>query len=317
MLVGHVTLPFNIRTSMISISTAWNYKEDKDTRQILTEIKNVGLDTIELGYLITKDKLETIIPLLSEMDMKVSSIHNFCPLPYDAPSPRHPSNHYRLSSLDEDERKRAVKWTNNTVDLAKQVGAKVVVVHAGTIELDNDPSRELIDMYKAGKKDAPEFAPLREKLLKVRKEKIVPYLDAAVKSFKEILPHAANCGIKIGFETRYYPIEIPNFEEIGIFLDTFKDQSIGYWHDVGHAEANSRLGITDQMKYLNAYKDRMIGIHIHGIEVLRDHKAPFVGDMDFAPILPFITDGMIKVIESSSVATSDEIREAVKKLSRT
>ena len=85
---------------MLSISTAWNHKPETTLQKMLEEIQAVGLNTIELGYRITALQLEEIIPLLAKMKMNVSSAHNFCPLPNDSPSPRHPSNYYRLSALD-------------------------------------------------------------------------------------------------------------------------------------------------------------------------------------------------------------------------
>jgi sugar phosphate isomerase/epimerase len=300
---------------MLSISTAWNYKPDAEGRQLLLEIKETGLDTIELNYRLTKQQVERMIPLLGPMGLKVSSIHNFCPLPDDAPSPRHPSNYYRLSALDEEERQRAVLWTKKTIDTAVRVKARVVVIHAGMIEQPEDLAHKFIEQYKKGKKDTPEFQELRDKLIKSRRDHRGPHLQSVMTSLKDILPYAQEKNILIGLETRYYPIEIPNFEEIGEILGQFHRQGLHYWHDVGHAEVNSRLGITPHSQFLNQYQDKLIGFHLHGVNVLRDHIAPFDGDFDLKSVFPYIKPQHIKVIESGAQATLEQVRAAVKILS--
>jgi len=283
-------------------------------RGMLSEIKNAGLNAVELAYRLGRDDLEKIAPLLKEFGLKVSSLHNFCPRPDDGHSERHPSNYYRLSSLDEAERLKAVEWTQKTIDTAVHFGAEVVVVHAGTVELDNDPTRQLLDMYRENRQDSEEFDALRKTLVEARRSRKDPYINAVVRSFKEVMPYAQSKNVKVGLETRYYPIEIPNHEEIGYLLGIFSKQGMYYWHDVGHAEANSRIGITPHERYLNDYAGHLIGWHLHGVKVLRDHLAPFEGDFDISLPLRFMQPYHIKVIESHASASLDQIRLAVSKL---
>ena len=299
----------------LSISTIWNHKPGTNLRKMLSEIKELGLNTIELSYTFTNEHMEEIIPLMDEMQMKVSDIHNFCPIPYDEPCVRHVSNYYRLSALDEEERLRAVKWTQRTIDTACRVHAKAVIIHAGTVERECDLSGELIYMYKEGKGSTDEFVTLREKILKDRRDKRPPFMASVVKSLKDVMAYAQKKGIVIGLENRYYPAEIPDYEEIGELLDLFHEQGLFYWHDVGHAEANERLGMTSHLDYLKRYQDRLIGFHIHGVERLNDHLAPFEGDFKLTKVLPFIQPHHLRVIESHGKATRQQIQEAVRRLS--
>jgi len=298
---------------MLAISTAWNYKEDLDPARTLKDIKKTGLDAIELGYRLRHDQLEPMIALVPEMKMTVASVHSFCPVPSDKPSPRHPSNHYRLSALDESERQSAVQWTRAAIDTAVRTGAKAVVIHAGMVETVHDISRQLIEMYKLGRNILPEFADMRAQLIKEREAAKGPFMDQVIKSIREFMPYAQEKNIKIGLETRYYPFEIPNHQEIGELLGLFEKQGMGYWHDMGHAEVNARLGLTPHMDYLNTYKDKLIGFHVHGVKILRDHHAPFAGDFDISLCFPFMK-GRINVIESHHYASSGDIKKAVKKL---
>lgn len=301
---------------MLSISTAWNDKSDFNPQKMLEEICNVGLNTIELGYRITVEQLEEIISLLGKMNMTVSSVHNFCPLPNDAPSLRHPSNYYRLSALDERERLKAVVWTKKAIDTAVRVSCAVVVIHGGTVEMGDDPT-ELLRAYKSRSTPAADFTRIKDKILFDREKNKRPYLKAVVESLDDIIPYARLKKIKIGLETRYYPTEIPDFQEIGDLLNRYDSSVMGYWHDVGHAEVNVRLGIvSNHQEYFNQYAKRLIGMHIHGVNGLKDHQAPFTGDFDLTPILPHLKNNdLIKVIESHSSATIEQIKEAVRKLS--
>lgn len=273
---------------MLAISTAWNYRSDIDMRQLLLEIKETGLNAVELGYKLTVPQLGQIVPLLTELNLKVSSVHNFCPLPDDHPSPRHPSNYYRLTALDQAERVLAVLWTKKAIDTAVRVGAQVVVIHAGTVEMADDLSEKLFKSYKVSDQGSEAFAQVRQRFIEERKAARGPYMDAIIKSLTDVLAYAQDCNIKIGLETRYYPTEIPNDQEIGELLAKFHRQGLWYWHDVGHAEANDRLGIYDHHACLRRYAEQLIGFHLHGVKILRDHHAPLEGDFDIKQVYPFI-----------------------------
>ena len=293
---------------MLSISTAWNHKPDINPKKMLEDIQSVGLNTIELGYRLTAGQLEEIIPLLGKMKMNVSSVHNFCPLPDDFPSPRHPSNYYRLSALDEPERLKAVEWTKKAIDTAVRVSCGVVVIHAGTVEMDDDPT-ELLRAYKSGSAAATDFIRIKDKILQDREKNKAPYLKAVVRSLDDVILYSRSKKIKIGLETRYYPTEIPDFKEIGDLLTRYDPSVMGYWHDVGHAEVNVRLGIVKSHRdYFDHYGSRLIGMHIHGVDGLKDHQAPFSGDFDLNAVLPYLKNNhLIKVIESHSSASPQDI----------
>jgi len=295
---------------MLAISTAWNYRTGADMQQMLSEIKATGLNALELGYKLAAADLEQIIPLLKRLDLKVSSVHNFCPLPDDYPSSRHPSNYYRLSSLDEAERKLAVKWTQEAVNTAVKVVAPVVVIHAGTVEMPEEFSEKMFKKIKTAG-DPGAFDELRERFVVERKKAAGPFVDAVKKSLAEVLEYAQDRNIKIGLETRYYPTEIPNDQEIGELLSQYHNDGLWYWHDVGHAEANQRFGIYNHLECLKKHEKQLIGFHLHGVKILADHNAPLEGDFDITSVFPFMKKHHIKVIESHGSATVVQIKEAV------
>lgn len=300
---------------MLSVSTSW-MGENWDIKSWLAQVKELGFDAVEMSYKLTERHIKEAEPALKDLRLKVSSIHNFCPIPNDGPSTRHVSNYYRLSSVDEQERQLAVKWTNIAVDTAEHLGAGVVVIHAGTLDFEDERSPKLYELYNGRRKDTAVYREEKERILQFREEKKRPYIAALEQSLTEIVGYSQKRNVKIGLETRYYPIEIPNFEEIGYFLGLFDENVLGYWHDVGHAEVNERLGIRPHKDFLETYQKRLIGVHLHGIKGTKDHFAPFDGDMDLRQYLPYFGPDVIRVVESKPVASDALMRVAVFELKK-
>lgn len=301
---------------MFAISTAWNSNTHSDVKEMLSEIKEIGFNAIEVGFNFTAERLEELISLINVLGIKVVTIHNFCPVPSKRQFRRHISDYYRISSLDEDERKLAVEYTKRTIDTAQRLSAEAVIIHAGIVELNGNYVSALLRFYKEGRAGSKDYDELKQEFLKVREDKKDPYLDSATKSLEEILSYATKSRIKIGLENRYYPDEIPNCGEVEYFLKLFDNRGLFYWHDVGHAEANERLGIVPHLDFLKMFSDHMLGIHLHDIKGLEDHLAPFSGNFDFRKIAPYMKNGLIKVIEAHPKATPLQIKEGVVKLQK-
>ncbi len=299
---------------MLAISTTWNSVLHSTMQDMLLEIKEVGFDAIELGYKFTPVQLDEILSLVKDMDMKVASVHNFCPMPVETWLNRFATDAYRLSSLNEKERRKAIDYTKMSIDTACKFSCGVVVVHAGTVELSQSLVKAPLNLYNQGKFGSKEYIRAKEKILAVRAAKKGPFLESLAKSFEEVLSYARSSGVKLGLETRYYLNEIPNLEETGYFLNLFQDKGLFYWHDMGHAEVGERLGVAAHLDYLKKFSDRLIGLHLHGIKGIDDHLAPFSGDFDFSKILPYLRKDLINVIEAHPPSTPQQLKEALQKL---
>ena len=300
---------------MLAISTTWNFSCHSNIEEQLLQIKEVGFDAIEIGYNFTDVRLKELKPLLSAMDIKVASVHNFCPLPPKFLLNRFFTDYYRLSAPRESERRKAVDYTKRSVDTARSLSCGILVIHAGTIEIKRDYTKALFRLYNEGKFGSGEYLMAKQKILVARQKMSKPYIQAVTKSLDEVLSHAHSMGVKIGLETRYYPHEIPNIQEAEDLLNRFNDKGLVYWHDIGHGEANERLSITAHSDFLSRFAKYMHGIHLHDLIGIDDHMAPFSGDFDFSRITPYMNDSLIKVIEAHPPATPEQIKEAVKRLS--
>lgn len=296
---------------MVGISTAWDDRGRRDVGEMLRQIRDLGFKAIEVSYNFSPERLEKLLSSLKETDIKVVSVHNFCPLPAEKRK-RYTSDYYRLSSRNEEERRRAVDYTKRTIDTACRLSCGVVVIHAGVVELKVDFVRNLMSLYNQGKVSSQEYNELKKELLKARRNEKEPFIESTIKSLEEVMSYAYRNKVKIGLETRYYFNEIPNIEEVELFLKIFGDRGLVYWHDTGHAEVNERLGIIQHKDFLEKFKDHMFGIHIHDLKGTKDHFAPFSGDIDFSKILPYIRADLIKVIEAHSCATEEQIHKALR-----
>ena len=66
---------------MISCSTCWNSGRHTDGAAMIQEILDLGFDTVELGHGIRLPLVEGILKMWEAGKVKISSLHNFCPLP--------------------------------------------------------------------------------------------------------------------------------------------------------------------------------------------------------------------------------------------
>ena len=205
-----------------ALSTAWNYKRFKDARDMAEEIRSLGFDSVELNFALTEAQVNDFIKLRDSGYLNITSAHNFCPLPFGVLPKNASPEYYALSSRDKEERALAVKFTKRSMDFAKRAGASALVLHLGRVEI-KDRTKGLFALAgQAG------FEKEKASVLFERKEKALPFMDAAIESLAKLLEHAGETGIDIGLENRYYIKEMPSFEEFKIIFDTLNDKHLFY-----------------------------------------------------------------------------------------
>jgi sugar phosphate isomerase/epimerase len=238
-------------------------------------------------------------------------LHNYCPIPEDLPLEEALPDCYSLASTNEEERKKAVRYTKRTIDTASALAAKAVVLHTGRVET-SDATRNLIALYLREGKDTKDFQQLKSTFFAERERKAAPFFDNALRSLEELGRYAQDKSVKLGIENRFYCREIPSFKELSVILNKFKGSCISYWHDTGHARVMESLGIIRENEYLDAYEEDLCGMHIHNVVACRDHKAPQAGEIDFSDLPRYAEKNTLKIIEAHHPASADEIREGKK-----
>lgn len=296
---------------MFNLSTSWNSLKHDNARDLLDEIKSLRFDNIEMGFSLTAKVVKELIALKKNNEITVDSLHNFCPVPEGYEPGVFTPDFFSLSSPDETERQKALTLTFQSMDTAKEVNAKAVIIHAGRVEMEQN-QKELIQLYNLGLKGTPGYNKLISSMREERQAKKDPYFSAIVKSLRELVSYAERIDIKICIENRYYLREIPNFRELGVFFELFNgSKHFFYWHDVGHAQARENLGFEKHLDYLNSYADKIFGVHLHDIRGACDHMVPGAGDFNFSLLKPYFKKNTIKVIEVHQPARGKAIMSSI------
>ena len=297
---------------MFAFSTCWNSERHIDGRMMVNEVRALGFEYVELGHSTRLSLLGGVQEAMAAGEIKVSSLHNFCPTPLGVTGPA--PNHYLPSSRNEEERKYAVRHTLRTIDCAAALGAKAVVMHLGQVPMRHYTAR-LLDLHVAGRADSPKYHRLIDKAIAVREKKRQRPLDQVYRTLDEVLPRAKEMGVKIGMETRFDIEEIPNEEEAEQILTRFGTETIMYWHDIGHAAVKEILGLMSVDGILNRFRGRTAGIHLQDFHPpAEDHLPPGLGQFDFGRLTPFITDDMVLAWEIHPHWRADEIIKGVKQV---
>ncbi|MCX5696116.1 MAG: sugar phosphate isomerase/epimerase [Candidatus Omnitrophica bacterium] len=299
----------------LALSTSWNALRYAKARDMLFEISKLGFTDLELSFNLTPLMVSEIAALKEKLKLKVRSVHNFCPIPDEFQRKDALPDCYSISSFDKEERAQALKYTKRTIDTASLLGAQVVILHCGRVEME-DQTRKLIDLYDRGLKDTESYRLVKQEFLRDRASIATPFLDYTLSSLEELNKYAAEKSVYLGVENRFYYREIPNLEELGVILGEFKSSRIFYWHDTGHARVMENLGFYAQQDYLELYGKAMIGAHIHNVIGCRDHQAPASGDLDFSMLKPYLKKETLKVIEAHQPATAKDIKNSKELLER-
>ena len=276
---------------------------------MLREIRELGFEYAELSHGIRISLLPGIIEAVDAGEIKISTLHNFCPLPigvnHAAP------NLFKFTSLDARERENAYRHSIKTLETAARLKAQLVVLHMGCIEMKEYTDR-LLDMVGNGEKESPKYHKLCLELEQKREQKKERHVQLAGEMLQRLSEQAQRYGLKLGVENREALEEIPLESDFGFFFNEFDAPWICYWHDTGHAQIKENLGFIQHALHLESLADRLAGFHIHDVQFPgRDHCPPGSGMIDFAALKPFVRPHHIKVFELNPGLEVEDVRTGV------
>lgn len=170
-----------------------------------------------------------------------------------------------LASLNPTIRKASVKTTLDCLELARKLGAEILVIHGGNL-----PSNYSLEFMEEAKKSL--IFSLQELVQVAEKEEITLGLENHAKGF--------NIGM------------IKNVEEHLFFLKKINSRFLKAVFDIGHANLYD-VSIED---YTREIKDLLVEIHLHNNEGIKDNHRPLdQGNIDVESFLELIDELDISV----------------------
>jgi sugar phosphate isomerase/epimerase len=280
---------------------------------MLREIADLGFGQVELSHGIRVTLAPGILRALEDGVIKVSSTHNFCPLPagimHAAP------NLFEPSARQAAEFGQWVRQTRRSIEFAAQVQSSVLVCHLGRVRYfwlnpTRAVRRYLADHPDAGRRpDDLEYAALRDKCLAKVRRKAPPFLEQVRASVGEVLDLAREKGVRLGFENREKIDELPLDADMAELIESFgPDAPVGYWHDTGHADLKEGMGLLNHREHLESLAPRLLGFHLHDVSAKgHDHQPVGAGHIDFKMVSRFWRPEHRLTLELSPRATVEDI----------
>ena len=293
----------NCRVWRASLSSMWALTQEEPFADFFPTARRFGFSHQEVNHAVTPTMMATVNP----EHLHVMSVHEPCPC--EIPRRLRMERGIHMTSLDGTLRSQAVEFVRGSIHLAHQLGATAVVVHTGEVPVGKDIERRLRELHLEGESQSSEFAELKDRFAEERMEAAPPYMDALRRSLLDLVDDARDMEVRLGLENRDHYYEVPLPHEMEELL-TLRPGTIEYWHDVGHAEKLREFGFYSQREWLERFSDRMIGIHLHDNDGVRDHIAPGTGTVDWELVSSYVPAHAIRTFEIRGFTTHEQMREA-------
>jgi sugar phosphate isomerase/epimerase len=279
---------------------------------MLREIRELGFEYAELSHGIRISLMPGVLEAVAAGEIKISTVHNFCPLPIGVN--RANPNVFKFTSTDRRERENAWRYTLKTLETAEQVGARLVVLHLGAVEMRNY-TEKLESLVERGRRETPKYEKHCSDALEKREARKERHQEAAYELLRRLIPEAEQRGLLLGIENREALEEIPFETDFPMFFREFPESVVCYWHDFGHAQIKENLGLIIHGMHLGAMTERLAGFHIHDVEFPgRDHRPPGQGTVDFAGLARWVRPEHLKILEMSPGVNGEEVLAGVEHL---
>lgn len=283
---------------------------------MVDEAVKLGFEYMELSHGVRLSLVPGILQAVDESRIKISSVHNFCPLPPGVMGAA--PNLYQPTAPSAAEQAMWFRHTLRTIDFAHRVHAELMVIHCGSIRYFwRDPSQLLEKMVEqvpfVERRMSPEYQKMLTKSLERMAKKQGDAYARLVENLKKLVPTARERGIRIGLENREDFNELPMDAEMTRLLNDVGEPDVfGYWHDCGHAQIKERQQITSQERLLSENGPRQWGFHLHDVhaEEEEDHFPPGSGVIDWQLIRRFMRPHHLLVLELSPRTRSAGVRQA-------
>ena len=307
---------------ILALSTSWCSHRHQDGYAMLQEMAQLGFHYVELSHGIRITLVPGIMRAVEEGVVSVSSTHNFCPLPTGVGQAA--PNLYEPSSLDQREHDQWVRHTKRSIDFAGHLKGRVLVCHLGSVKFSWFSPTKAVQSYlrthpEAGRScDDLKYNALLEKSVAKLRKRMSPFWANVKASVDEVLEHARQKGIHLGFENRERFEELPLDADHGDFVERCgAGAPVGYWHDTGHADIKEAMGLLNHRAHLEKLAQRTLGFHLHDVNAKGQYHQPIgAGHIDFHMVSRFWRPEHLLTLELSPRVSVDDVRASKQRLER-
>ncbi len=291
----------------IALSTMWAVGQFPSLATFFRAGRRLGFARFELNHAVNSAMLAGL-----SLDSTITAVHEPCPA--DISGAELKRRDWLISALEEENRRQGVLAMQRSIDLAHRLGAQAVIVHPGRVDIEPALESALVDLYKAGRSGQPEYTRARERLLSARQTRAGANLPSVGRSLLELAEYAAKRGVRLGLENRFHYHEIPLPDELDQLLILGFGDSVGYWHDTGHAQVLEHLGFHSHEEWLRRFAPQMIGVHLHDVAGLTDHLAVGLGQVDWKMVTSYLPAGALRTCEFQPSTSPEQVVAGLKQL---
>ena len=294
---------------IFSITTRWNARRHETGETMVEELLTLGFDHIEVGFDLTPNLVPGLCAMVKAGRVKADSVHSYCPLPpipFPSPEPLTPA------ATDPNVRANAIHYLENTIRFAAEIDAKVVVVHAGNVEMKL-LTPELIALTAAGRQYDETYEKTRMKLILAREKAVAKQLPFLYAAIEKLLPLLEQTKRVLALELLPTWEAIPTEVEMEKLLVHFNSPWLRYWHDMGHGQIRENLGLSSHARWLKRLRPWLAGMHVHDVRPpATDHVMPPGGTVKFELFREIAQDDIIRVLEPSQAVPAEDVVAGLK-----
>jgi sugar phosphate isomerase/epimerase len=285
----------------LALSTTWNQQRHREGEPLVTEIRALGFDAIELGQDISSTHWPGIIAGVNQGLIKVLSVSHRGP-----GSPDH-----LFTSSSPRGRAMALKNSLATLDLAAQVQARAVVLHLGS-QSSTGIDTHLGKLWREGKLWQRAYTKAKVNAVAQRHQQTSELLRHVRGCLDPLVVRAQTLGLKLGLEGRSHFADFPHEQELVRLLEAYPPAVVGYWHHYGNAARREVYGWSDHAEVWRKFRDRLVGLNVHDFMPPDQDYLPLgQGRLDFSRLLRDVPALAIPVLELSPSVKAAKVLESL------
>jgi hypothetical protein len=222
-----------------------------------------------------------------------------CPRPPDLGGERPPY----LASADREERLAATKDFEATVATATRLGAKLIIVRLGVLDVQHHYADTLRAYARRTLDDEA-----RERLVATRRQLSGRALDLARFGLEPVLERAAAAGVTVGLVNRPRWFDIASAAEVATLLGELRGAPLAPFYDAAAAHVRAALGLGPGRPAVEL--ERAAGAFLTDAAGVRGGLPWGTGEVERAEILAKLPAEAPRVLRSA-IATDEELLSAL------